>query len=368
MRRRLWWALTHFDARMGEMAYFKTEILSPNWDCKIPLNVNDSDFRSEMKEPPLVQGKSSEALFAVVRSEVGDFVRRSMFRLDFTSPASQSVAIAKGTPPHPLPEENELANLEQRIEDTYLKYCDPQNPLHYMTIWTARGSLAKCRLVDHRFRYSSSSSPQAETQSDTAISYALKMLECDTNIMISPLTKGFLWLANSYFPFTAYVQIVQELKWRPTCDQADRAWEVMSDNYRVRFGVDKHGEDSPFFKIFTDIVLQAWEVREAQVKESAQPLVIPGIVSSIKHTLSQADAGQPLGSTNVDFKDFPMSMQMDFVDHGLLYDMGGQETLAAAPILSPLDGCADQLDWSAVNWNLADIPAGKGGELMKGTG
>jgi len=69
MRRRLWWSLILFDTRIGETANSKTTTLDPTWDCKIPLNVNDSDLRPEMKGPPAIQGKSTEAPFAIVRSK-----------------------------------------------------------------------------------------------------------------------------------------------------------------------------------------------------------------------------------------------------------------------------------------------------------
>jgi hypothetical protein len=77
-----------------------------------------------MKEPPSVQGKATDALFAVVRSELGDFVRHTMFHLDFTSPALKPI----------VPEVADLATLEKLINEKYLKFCDEENPLHFMTI------------------------------------------------------------------------------------------------------------------------------------------------------------------------------------------------------------------------------------------
>lgn len=92
MRRRLWWSLVLFDNRICEMADYKASNLLPTWDCKIPLNVNDFDLQPEMKTGPTMHGNPSEALFAVVRSEVGNFTRRSSFHLDFTNPALKTVA------------------------------------------------------------------------------------------------------------------------------------------------------------------------------------------------------------------------------------------------------------------------------------
>ncbi|KAI4153039.1 MAG: hypothetical protein LQ340_002547 [Diploschistes diacapsis] len=373
MRRRLWWSLILFDTRVSEMADSRTATLTPTWDCKIPLNVNDSEFRPEMKESPQVHGESTEALFAVVRSELGDFVRHTMFHLDCTTPALKP--IAKDVKYGPLPEESELVKLEKVIEDKYLKFCDPENPIHFLTIWTARAYLAKYRLMEYYTRYSSSSVQQTEAQREAAVSYALSMLECDTKIMTSPLTKGFLWLVHFYFPFPAYIHIVQNLRRRPVCDQAEQAWKVMSDNYEVRFGF-LHKDDNPFFKIFTRILLQAWNGHEATSKQSGASLPTPRIVSSIRHKLAQIaqnaptpDTGQPHGATDRGINKFPTSTPMSFDSHNLLFSTGAQDGYAVTgpgqyadmPDLAPLDVDANQLDWSAMDWDLVNAPAGVAG-------
>lgn len=62
LRRRLWWSLILFDARISEMTEFKLGQLLPTWDCRVPLNANDHDFRVGMKTPPDVHGFTSEAM------------------------------------------------------------------------------------------------------------------------------------------------------------------------------------------------------------------------------------------------------------------------------------------------------------------
>jgi hypothetical protein len=372
MRRRLWWSLVLFDTRIGEMVGYKTTMLIPTWDCRIPLNVNDSDLRPEMKEPPQVRGKSTDALFAVVRSQLGDFVRHTSFHLDFTSPALKP--FARNGQNSPIPEGSELVSLEKMIEDKYLKFCDPENPLHFMTIWTTRGYLAKCRFLEYLSNFSSLSACQAEAQRDAAISYAISMLECNTKIMTSPLTKGFLWLVHLYLPFPAYIQILQNLKRRPVSDQAERAWEVLSDDYEACFCLNGRKEMySPIFNILAKIVLQAWEARKATFKQSGEPLVTPRIVLSIMQRATQiaqneqkADTAQPNGATDMGINDFPMPMPMGFGSQSLLYNMGGQDSYAGTgpwaypfmPGMAPLDDDVN-LDWSAMDWDMVSAPAGE---------
>ena len=211
LRRRLWWSIVIFDARISEFANFKSSSLNPNWDCKVPLNVNDSDLRAEMKEPPTISGRTSEALFAVVRSELGEYVRYAAFHLDFTTPALK--AVVKETLSHPLPEGGELDAMEKMIEDKYLKFCDPGIPLHFLTMWMSRGYIGRCRMYEH---YSKCLAPElpdlTDSQRETAIRYACSMIDCDTTIWNSPLGKGFHWYLDYNFPFLGYMHILPPRK------------------------------------------------------------------------------------------------------------------------------------------------------------
>lgn len=332
MRRRLWWSLILFDTRICEMADWKTAMLVPTWDCRTPLNLNDFDLRPEMKDPPAVQEKSSEALFAVVRSEMGNFVRHTAFHLDFVNPALK--AVAKDVEDGHIPGGDELVTLEKMIENNHLKFCNPENPLHFMTIWTARGYLAKNRLLEHYSRFPRSSVQQTDVQRNAALSHALIILQCDTNLMSSPLTKGYLWFVHSYFPFSAYIHIVQDLRMRPVSDKTEQCWEIMNDNYQAHF-TSLAKEDNPLYKVFTKLILQAWGAREVVFRQSDQagkPLVPPRIVSDIKQKVAKATPdAHDCFDMNTDF-----SMPMPY------HNMPGQ---------AALDFDFNNLEWTPMDWN-----------------
>ena len=360
MRRRLWWSLILFDTRIGEIASSKTVTLDPTWDCKVPLNVNDSDLRPEMKEPPPIQERSSEAVFAVVRCELADFIRHTAWHLDFTNPVLKP--IARHLHNDPTLQGNELLKLEKAIEDQHLKFCDQDNPIHFMTIWTARAYLAKCRLLEHHSRFSGSNVCRTEAQRNAATSHALRYLECDTKIMKSPLTTRFRWLNDFYFPFPAYIQIVQDLRRRPMSDHAQKAWETISDNHEARF-INHHRECGSFFQIFAKIVLDAWEANETASTPLGTAFTPLRIVSSIRHALVQAarharntNTRQPNFNMGTGDDGFPMPMPTDFASQSLQYTMGEQndstimrpEMYSVIPGQSPLDDYGDLFDWTAL--------------------
>jgi hypothetical protein len=349
---------------MSEMADHQTSMLAPTWDCKIPLNVNDSDLSPEMKEPPVVQGSSTDAMFAVVRSELGDFVRYTMFYLDFTNPALKP--IFKPIRNDVLtPEAAEIDNLEKMIEDKYLRLCDLENPLHFMTTWWTRSHLAKCRFLEHHSRHSTSSVTLTDEQRDTAIALACRMLECDTQHRGSPLAKRFLWLTHMYFPFPAYIQILQDLRRRPGSELARKAWEVMSDNYDTCSVFINEDSDSPFFRVFAKMLLDAWETCEGAFSQGGdlKMLVTPRIVSSMRHRVTQvdkmaqiADIQRPDGVNSVGIDDISMSMPLPM---GSLYNMGGHSGYGLG-VYSNVPGLLDvnQLDWSTMDWGFGGAYSG----------
>ncbi len=346
-----------FDSRIGQLSSSKTVTLDPTWDCKVPLNVNDSDLRPEMKEPPTHQGSSTEALFAIVRSEVADFVRYSEFHLDFTSPALKVIAKQRAQDKSGS-KCSDLSKLEAMIEDRYFKSCDPDNPSHFMTIWTTRSYLAKCRLMDHHSKYSSSCIGWTPLQREGANSHALRMLECDTKVMTSPLTVRFRWFNHFYFPFLAYIHIVQDFKRRPNDETARQAWEVMSDNCDAWLSAMIADGESPVLKLFGKFIFEAWEVCEAATARNGEtPMPTPRIVSNLKETLARltgsawsTPAYQPDTNMVPAFDNLAMPMPpTGFNDQSQLNPMPfqGDNPMMASGVFPGAYG-RGQMDWTAL--------------------
>ncbi|PCG93965.1 Transcription factor [Penicillium occitanis (nom. inval.)] len=281
LRRRLWWALVLFDARISEISGHKCTTLEPSWDCRIPLGLNDSDFRPEMKVMPDIRRPITDTLFVVIRSELGDFIRRAKFHLEYTNPALKP--IISDAHDEITPESAKLDTLEKAIEDRYLNSLDPEVPVHFFAICSTRIMIARWRLL----QLHSTSSSRTEAQEEDLVSLSLQMLENDTKIVTSPLIRGFSWMTNLYFPYIAYVQLLLYLRKRPTGKQAEQGWEIMSANYEAHM----HTHIAPFVETFTKMILFAWRAREAALQ---MPPVPPKMISIIrqKDTERYQDCGQ----------------------------------------------------------------------------
>jgi len=367
MRRRLWWALVLFDTRMSETTNHGNVTLNPTWDCKVPLNVNDSDLRPGMKEPPIVQGKTTDALFAVVRCKLGDFIRHNTLHLDITNPVLKQ--IVRGSPRGSSSADNvdDISRLEAEIEDQYLKFCDEENPLHFLTIWTTRVNIAKWRLMEHCLKYiDDSSMARTETQRDMATSFAMRVLQCDTTIMSSPLIKGFVWLHHLYFPFPAYLQVAQDLRTRPHSKLNRQAWDVLSDNYvawTIFLDDEATRRNSPVFLIFAKLILQAWQASKATGEFPTEPKIVTSILEITAETTmaplegTSASMGQSYNAMEMRIDDevsMSMPMPMNFVDQHLPFDMAVRDRLMIGPGLHsnlgphPAWGLQDPFSWNVL--------------------
>lgn len=358
MCRRLWWSLVLFDTRIGEMADFQATCSLPLWDCNAPLNVNDSDLRHDMKEPPPVQGISTDAFFAVVRSELNDSVRHTEFHRGYYGGVSKREDLRRCTGTAA----GEMERIAKRIEEKYLSLCDEDNPLHFMTIWTTRGQIAKFRLMEHHSLYAGTPLHQQDAQREAALSYALAMLEANTKLVTSPLTLRFSWMVNMYFPFIGYIQIVQYLKWRPVGEQASVAWQVMSENYVGSKGLLGEGlmaGGSRFFRLLSGFVMEAWEVREAAKEEGGWEMETPEIVVAIKARLAELPE---TNSRQTNGANLPMAnvSQNISIDEDYAFSMLGSTLDGAdSPGLGLPDMQMDNVNWSAMDWDMGNASIGE---------
>ncbi|KAL4959567.1 uncharacterized protein BDV14DRAFT_161224 [Aspergillus stella-maris] len=292
-RRRLWWALVIFDTRIGEMADYRTTTLTPLWDCKVPTNVNDFQLRPGMKDPPKIQGPLSEALFVVVRGEMADFQRSSAFHLDFTCPPLKAVAKEfRGKSPGP----GELDIVQRLVEERYLRFCDPETPLHFITIWMTRGWLAKCRLLEYFSK--DSTTRQSKPERDAAITHALAMLDCDSRILESPLATGYLWLVHMYFPFPAYLHILQDLRKRPLIKQREQCWDYMSMNFQARANLLTRLSPRMLLRPMAHIIFQTWEATESALRQAGQAAIPPKVVTLAKELMTLTTTNPPADASS----------------------------------------------------------------------
>ncbi|QIX02548.1 hypothetical protein AMS68_008065 [Peltaster fructicola] len=284
LRRRLWWNLVIYDNRVCELCNYASSMMTPAWDCAVPSNLSDFELRTEMKAMPDVGQRPTEASFIVLRSRLADFMRHSTPHLSFTNPTLSGIARARY--------EGGMDALEKE-QETVFAACDVTDPLHHMTIWTLRGSLAKLRLLEHYAIYNTSAKP-SDVERTAAMSYAIKMLECDTMMRRSSLTKSFLWYATNNFPALAYHHVLNVLCKKPGEELANAAWQAMDDNYGT-FAAEmavpgvKRGL-AHYFVNTAKLIIEAWRIRQAHLRQQELHMTtVPQLVWDSQTVVSSSE-------------------------------------------------------------------------------
>ena len=133
-RRRLWWTLVGYDRRLGEMAGSTVTALSTGGDCKIPMNVNDSDLHVDGKEFPTPHTGPTEMLFSLTRVELAMAVssdsNRDSYKMNNPDKSPGGPAVNKNQATIRLAgQDGPVYTLDgycAHIEGTYLSQCDPK--------------------------------------------------------------------------------------------------------------------------------------------------------------------------------------------------------------------------------------------------
>ncbi|KAL8685373.1 MAG: hypothetical protein Q9218_007801 [Villophora microphyllina] len=273
MRRRLWWQIVLLDSRIAELSGAGTSILSTPFDTHLPSNVNDSNLNPEMGEMPPEQSGASDIIFCLARCEIGNFLKLSNTTFFFFDGAW---ARSDGAPASLAEKDAAIDELEERLERKYLKHCDPQITLHFLTKIFSRTALWRMRLVAHHPRHypdRGASMPTAEK--DLLCRLSLNMIENDNIAHRNKSADRFAWFVNTNFQFPAFIYLISELRHRTRGELSDRGWDAIAEGFQNRIGFISEKRQSPMFKATSALALKAWQAREMDALAHGEPAPKP---------------------------------------------------------------------------------------------
>ncbi|KAL8765009.1 MAG: hypothetical protein Q9203_006766 [Teloschistes exilis] len=269
MRRRLWWQIVLLDSRVAELSGAGTSILSTPFDTYLPSNVNDSNLLPEMGEMPPEQKGASDMIFCLARCEIGNFLKQSNTTFFFFDGAW---ARSDGAPASLAEKDAAIDELEDRLERKYLRHCDPQITLHFLTKIFTRTALWRMRLVAHHPRHypdRGASMPTAEK--DLLCRLSLNMIENDNIAHRNRSADRFAWFVNTNFQLPAFIYLLSELRHRTRGELSDRGWDAIAEGFRNRIDFIAERKHSPVFKATSALAVKAWQAREMDALAHGEP-------------------------------------------------------------------------------------------------
>lgn len=297
MRRRLWWQLLILEGRSAELSgsgrFADSLHMSDNL---APTNVNDEDLYPEMTEPPVGQIRPTEMVSCLLRIELTIFFwdkqREKNSTIDFenlrlTQPWKSSLEERDAS----------MNELERRLEDKFLKYCDPSVPIQFMSIIIGRGAINMMRLMAHHPRkWGPPGEELPPAEREFLWNTSIKLLEGTNMAHSSKQLRRFMWHTRVHFVWQALIFVLNELKKSTLGDQVDRAWQEVDEIYRHHpYYVTDYKK--PLHVAVGSLLLKAYAAREAALRESTNgvyPKVIPEYILQLRE---QRESG-PLQRTS----------------------------------------------------------------------
>ncbi|KAI1863438.1 uncharacterized protein JN550_009549 [Neoarthrinium moseri] len=281
IRRRIWWLLKTHDFRTAELCGvdkfrdIRVDAESSKW----PTNANDDQLRPGM--PSLENGpdKLTDAVFISVKCELfklaigrGDHLRRAGL--------TPSELCATGSDAENT--DQSFAKIEELLETRYLRYCDPSQPLHLMTMLLARSAMNFIRfLIHHPRRWANvDQTPVIERQAVWDLS--IKILEQHSMLQSNPMLKQFAWYAPYFQQWHAVIHVLDTLRASPDTAGTEKAWNLVASTY----------ENNPHMILDTrkpihiavgSLCLKAYASREAVLQKSGtSPSPLPTFIVQLR--------------------------------------------------------------------------------------
>ncbi|KAL8953628.1 MAG: hypothetical protein Q9222_000514 [Ikaeria aurantiellina] len=291
MRRRLWWLIKTHDFRTAELCGLaKFRDLDMNSDStKFPANVNDDQLYPGMPSPPTESNNLTDMAFLAMRYQLANFAkdRVAVFKQqgkdpnkwDLHASASDEAAIDEAA-----------RSLEEILETKYLRYCDPTQPLHFLTMVLARHSVNIVRFLSHHPRRWASieQTPLSERQWIWGVS--IKIIEQHSMLMSNPTLKPYAWHAPYFMQWHAFIHVLDTLCAQPLAADAEKAWKLVGTTYENNSDL-VFDTRKPVHVAVGNLCLKAYGAREAAVeREDRSPLQIPRFISQLRQQREMAKA------------------------------------------------------------------------------
>jgi hypothetical protein len=269
IRRRVWWQLKTHDHRIAELcglSKFRDLNISSE-STKWPTNVNDEQLYPGMSSPLAESKTLTDFAFVALKYELVKFTasRVDQFRQQGKNSTQWDGDLASGG--NTVQTEEELSEIEGLLEMNYLRYCDPSQPLQFMTMLMARAAMNTIRFLKHHPRRWASIEQTTLSERQWVWEVSIKLLGQYTTFQSSPQLKQFAWYAPFVMQWHTFIHILDTLRANPLIGDAEKAWELIGNTYENNpaMVVDTR---KPIHVAVGSLCLKAYKCREAALLHS----------------------------------------------------------------------------------------------------
>jgi len=232
LRRRIWWQLKMHDSRTAELcglAKFRDFDFGAE-STKWPTNIDDDQLQPSMTTLTAVKNKVTDVIFVAFRCEMMAFAvsRIAKFREEGLKAAQWNLDEKRDD--HSKGEmEIAVKELQDRLEMKYLRYCDPSQPLHLLTMLVGRYGMNVVTFLTHHPRSWTNKVSDSERQLVWDVS--VKLLEQHNMVQSNDVLRRFSWHTPYFRQWHAFIHVLDTLRTDPFKADAHKTWELIISSY-----------------------------------------------------------------------------------------------------------------------------------------
>ncbi|KAM0444948.1 hypothetical protein ACHAQK_002485 [Fusarium lateritium] len=286
-RRRFWWQLQHLDLCLSIKNGVTPLSFTAAWDVKLPFNIEDSDIDPTSQVAP--KERTGLTSLSYTLYTYYSMKKQRDFRVNQTSQAACDKSLL-GCLADAM-----INDLEKGLNETFLQYCDPINPLHVLLQLSARAVVNVIRLRNmHEARMRSQhGDDKCHIEHFNTCMQAMKYVVVSHS---NPQLKPFTWMIEVSFVWHAFIGILVDMPNLSDVTMIKSAWTLLAELYSVTAHISDLSEDRRNAHAARSVVATWYECRQ---KQGLRDMEKPGFVSDLERRMWELDgnaAGDVRGS------------------------------------------------------------------------
>jgi hypothetical protein len=224
MRRRLWWQLFILDGQGSHDRGSDPIMRKSSFNTRPPLDVNDEDLSPEKAEEPKEREGFTDMIFSSISREAAEAV----LELNFV-PAGETRHVQNDIAGAWKQRKDFVISIQHRVQDKYLRYCNPVIPMHYAVNKVAEIIMATLWLILYRplqKPFGDSASPFQRAHAKI-LCLSVEVMDKAYQLSTDPITQPIWWLAGNYTQWHALAVTLGELCVQTEGPIVDRAWNIV---------------------------------------------------------------------------------------------------------------------------------------------
>ncbi|KAK2056983.1 hypothetical protein LY76DRAFT_594634 [Colletotrichum caudatum] len=235
MRRRIWWQIIVLDTKYAILCGLCGTLLPPNWDTKMPSNVNDADLFTGSLEPVKSREGPTEMAYCLMT------YRSRLFFYENPVPGFEAVILGGGNSSMESAERlarqsldkyrQTLERYDEEMAVAERKYTDASAGGIHQIASKIRSVLTQ-RIRDMILHATESWDGNLDGKGDSLSFFRAWVIVFEGDVKFyEAADEKFAWYFKLHFQTEAFSAMIDLLQWQPVGTLVDRTWKVIDRLY-----------------------------------------------------------------------------------------------------------------------------------------